>query len=75
MRYLVENNDYTILYNEQIGMTMQKGKTIPVIEAWLINNETNESIFRDLEHWKGKLEPCLMKLGKRLQKKWQNRKK
>ena len=74
MRYLTENNEYYIVYNEMIGMSILKNKRVPVIEAWIMDNYGNNPICA-VEHYKGKLEPCLMKLGKSLIKRWNNRKK
>ena len=75
IRYLTENKEYTILYSETVSMMHVKGSLIPVIEAWVYDNNTNEMVLSDYEQWKGENEPCLMKLGKRLQRKWQSRKK
>ncbi len=75
MRYLTENTNYYIVYDKRIGMSSnKKGQRIPVLQAWLMDYYGNNPIY-DHEHYKGKLEPCLMKLGKRLQEKWRNRKK
>ncbi len=73
MRYLTENNKYYIVYNENVAMSVLKNKPVPVIEAWIMDVYGNNHI-SDIEHWRGKLEPCLMKLGKRLIKKWQDNK-
>lgn len=74
MRYLVENNEYYIIYNEIINMTILNPKIVPVIEAWLMDKYGNDPICA-VEHYKGKLEPCLMKLGKKLIKIWRKTKK
>lgn len=75
MRYLTENNEYAILYSEHMSMSILKNKPVPVKEAWVLDKNKNEFILSDMEHWKGDLEKCLMKLGKRLIRRWQNLKK
>ena len=72
MRYLTENNTYAILYEKtRYGLF---GYHTDLIEAFLIDKITNEKIF-DQEKYLDDLEPCLMKLGRRLIKKWEKTKK
>lgn len=79
MRYLIENNDYVIKYEEKpdfISFAHPEG----FIRAVLIDKKIDDifkknGIIIDREEYKGNLEKCLMKLGKRLQKKWQKTKK
>lgn len=70
MRYLTENNEYKIVYFR--GMFMIFG--LDSIYADLLDKKTNKTISDD-EIYHGDLEKCLVKLGKRLIKKWKNRKK
>lgn len=72
MRYLTETNSYAILYEKtRYGMF---GYHSDLIEASLIDKITKVEIF-DQEKYLGNLEPCLMKLGRRLIKKWEKTKK
>lgn len=71
MRYLIENNKYQIKYERSLKCL---GITPDVIFAWLKDKKTKIRM-RDEEPYNGDLEKCLMKLGKRLQKRWRNRKK
>ncbi len=74
LRYLTENNDYVIKYNPNPYIKSFHSPIMHLIWAYL--SDKNKNIFiTDSEKYNGKLEPCLMKLGKRLQKRWRNRKK
>ena len=67
MRYLTENNDYNIQYlHIPYYLSNDKG----IIHGELLDKKTN-TIYIDREILVEKLEPCLMKLGKRLIKRWQ----
>lgn len=78
MRYLTENNDYVIKYEEKpdfISFLYPQG----FIRAVLIDKKIDDmmkknGIIIDREEHKGNLEKCLMKLGKRLIRKWRNQK-
>ncbi len=69
MRYLTENNEYDIQY---LSINMIGIK--PLICAFLKDRKTFR-VIEDKEVMNDTLEKCLMKLGKRLIKKWQNQKK
>ena len=79
MRYLIENNDYIIQYEEIPDFKSLKHPE-GLIRAVLINRKIDDirkknGIIIDREEYKGNLEKCLMKLGKRLIRKWQSQKK
>ena len=70
LRYLAENNDYTILY----GLDFEY-RNDPRILAFLEDKNTGQLNMSREKLIDGNLEKCLMTLGKRLIKIWQNRKK
>ena len=76
LRYLTENNNYVIKYNsipdvKSIEDCLTKTK---YIYAYLSDRKT-KAYFSDYEKFNDNLEKCLMKLGRRLIKKWQSQKK
>ncbi len=66
MRYLAENNDYKIMYHHAIGWLIFGQDSI---YATLLDKKTDK-VIEDEEIFNGDFEKCLMKLGKRLIKKW-----
>lgn len=72
MKYLVENNDYDIVYSNPIPSFSMRD--LHYIFAYLTDKKTRHT-FDDHEYYDGNLEKCLMKLGKRLIRKWETRKK
>lgn len=72
MRYLTENNDYQILYGRVPFVSSLEAGTICGV---LIDKHTGEKLIEEEYYYNTNLEPCLMKLGKRLIKKWQKTKK
>lgn len=71
MRYLTENNDYEIIYREDLSYILPYPDGL--INAYLKDKKTNKVIF-DEQPFKESFEKSLMKLGKRLIKKWRNQK-
>ena len=73
MRYLEERKDYVIKYLSEPLPTFNLNAP-HYIHAELLDKKTN-TIYCDREDYFGDLEPCLMKLGRRLIRKWEKTKK
>jgi len=70
LRYLAENNSYKILYAEGWAYRDE-----PNMVAFLEDKDTGKIIISKEKVIAENLEQCLMKLGKRLIRVWENRKK
>ncbi len=68
MRYLAENHDYKIMYHHGVFMIFGQDS----IYATLLDKKTDK-VIEDEEIYNGDLEKCLIKLGKRLIKKWRKK--
>lgn len=70
MRYLIENNNYKILYGEGFGYSYK-----PHMVAFLEDKNTGKINISKEQVINGNIEKCLMKLGKRLIQRWKRNKK
>lgn len=70
LRYLVENNSYQILYGEDFGY-----RNNPRMIACLFDKHTGKLITSKEGIVDNNIEKCLMTVGKRLIRRWRNRKK
>ena len=72
MRYLEERKAYTIWYEDFPVRIPYKDYQVPAHLGLLLDHETEKTITL-YERWLGNKHDCIMKLGKKLIKKWKNK--